>query len=246
MSKIEAFWENATADDVAKIANTRKSIQARFRDEDNEDWVDCLLVGWKLSKHLPGAVWIDADGASWSHCQVYREPSYWTERPDPGPGRRLLGKFPDEELKPGDECFTSTGALEQSFSATIGERQSYGMWYRRRIEPVEPKFAVGQTVKVVGPKEIPALEWSSVGMAQYAGTTQAIERVKLLTNPPGTYYHLKGIVNWCFREDYLEPVEPVESKPLLIRRRVVEIGDEIKLPNGRVLVFNGEGFEVKQ
>jgi hypothetical protein len=246
MSKIEAFWENATADDVAKIANTRKSIQARFRDEDNEDWVDCLLVGWKLSKHLPGAVWIDADGASWSHCQVYREPSYWTERPDPGPGRRLLGKFPDEELKPGDECFTSTGAWEQSFSATIGERQSYGMWYRRRIEPVEPKFAVGQTVKVVGPKEIPALEWSSVGMAQYAGTTQAIERVKLLTNPPGTYYHLKGIVNWCFREDYLEPVEPVESKPLLIRRRVVEIGDEIKLPNGRVLVFNGEGFEVKQ
>jgi hypothetical protein len=44
----------------------------------------------------------------------------------------------------------------------------------------------------------------------------------------------------------IEAVEPVESKPVLIRRRVVEIGDEIKLPNGRVLVFNGEGFEVAQ
>jgi hypothetical protein len=42
----------------------------------------------------------------------------------------------------------------------------------------------------------------------------------------------------------IEPVETVESKPLLIRRRVIEIGDEVKLPNGRVLVFNGEGFEV--
>jgi hypothetical protein len=41
-------------------------------------------------------------------------------------------------------------------------------------------------------------------------------------------------------------VEPVESKPVLIRRRAVEIGDEIELPNGRVLVFNGEGFEVTQ
>jgi hypothetical protein len=44
----------------------------------------------------------------------------------------------------------------------------------------------------------------------------------------------------------IEPVEPVKSKPVLIRRRVVEIGDEMELPNGRVLMFNGEGFEVKQ
>jgi hypothetical protein len=172
--KIEAFWENATADDVAGIANTRKSIQARFRDEETEDWVDCLLAGWKLSRHLPGAVWIDADGASWAHCQVYREPSWHANKPDPGPGFRLLGKFPDELLAVGDEFFRD-GEWHPS-CREIGDPQTHGLWYRRRIEPVEP----------------------------------------------------------------------LESKPVLIRRRVVEIGDEIKLPNGRVLVFNGEGFEVTQ
>jgi len=244
--KIEAFWKNATADDVAEIANTRKSIPARFRDEDSEDWVDCLLVGWKLSKYLPGARWIDADGAMWNFCQVYREPSYWTDKPDPGPEWRLLGKFPDEELKPGDECFGVSGEWGPSCQAKAGGHQVFGIWYRRRIEPLEPKFDVGQVVRVVGPKEIPALEWSSVGMAQYAGTTHTVKRIELLANPPGIYYHLGEIDNWAFREDYLEPVEVVESKPLLIRRRVVEIGDEIKLPNGRVLVFNGEGFEVAQ
>jgi hypothetical protein len=83
--KIEQFWENATADDVARIANTRKSIQARFRDEGSEDWREDLISGWKLSRHLPGAVWIDADGASWAQCQVYREPSWHANKPDPGP-----------------------------------------------------------------------------------------------------------------------------------------------------------------
>jgi hypothetical protein len=242
--KIEAFWENATADDVAKIANTRKSIQARFRDEDNEDWVDCLLAGWKLSRHLPGARWIDADGAMWNHCQVYREPSWWTNKPDPGPGFRLLGKLPDEELKPGDELWLKCNkSWELSDNAHSSDpKQEEQVWYRRRIEP---KFAVGQTVKVVGPKVSDAKQWDSE-MARHVGTLQTIKYIEGFANPPEIFYGVYGIDSRTFREDYLEPVEPVESKPLLIRRRVVEIGDEIKLPNGRVLVFNGEGFEVVQ
>jgi hypothetical protein len=174
--RIEAFWENATADDVAGIANTRKPILARVRDEDNEVWREDLISGWRLSRFLPGAVWIDVDGVHWKHCQVYREPFWHANKPDPGPGYRLLGKFPDEEPKPGDECFGVSGEWGPSCQAKAGGHQVFGMWYRRRIEPVEP----------------------------------------------------------------------IESKPVLIRRRVVEIGDEIKLPNGRVLVFNGEGFEVAQ
>jgi len=135
MSKIEAFWENATADDVAKIANTRKSIPARFRDEETEDWVDYLLTGWKLSRHLPGAVWIDADGASWAHCQVYREPSWYADKPEPGQGFRLLDKFPDEELKPGDEYFDqATIKWRCSLNAKAGQPQPEKVWYRRRIE----------------------------------------------------------------------------------------------------------------
>jgi hypothetical protein len=139
MSKrIEAFWENATADDVAEIANTRKSIQARFRDEDNDDWLDCLLVGWKLSKHLPGARWIDADGAMWNHCQVYREPSWYTNKPDPGPGWRLLEKFPDEPKLGTDECWNPSERKWQQVKNDDGI-QEYQAWYRRRIEPVEPE-----------------------------------------------------------------------------------------------------------
>ena len=147
--KIEAFWENATADDVAKIANTRKSIQARFRDEDNEDWVDCLLAGWKLSRHLPGARWIDADGAMWNHCQVYREPSWYANKPDPGPGFRLLGKFPDEPKLATDEAWNHSEGKWQQVRNDNGI-QEHQAWYRRRIEPVEPKhyvLRVGDTVE---------------------------------------------------------------------------------------------------
>jgi len=138
--KIEAFWENATADDVAGIANTRKPISARVRDENNEDWREDLISGWKLSRHLPGAVWIDADGASWAHCQVYRVPSWWTKKPDPGPGWRLLGKLEPEDLQGGDEWFDpNVEAWRPSENASRGEPQNTQMWYRRRIEPVEPE-----------------------------------------------------------------------------------------------------------
>ena len=109
---------------------------------------------------------------------------------------------------------------------------------------MEPKFAVGQMVRVVGPKGKPARHWAEA-MDEHIGTVCAVRFV-----PPrdyeGMFYKIGEIAEWALREDYLEAVEPVESKPVLIRRRVVEIGDEIKLPNGRVLVFNGEGFEVTQ
>ena len=244
--KIEAFWENATADDVAGIAHTRKPISARARDEDTGHWRLVLLAGWKLARFDPGAIWIDADGVHWKQCQVYREPAWWLDKPDPGPGFRLLGKFPDEPKLGTDDYWSVLG--EEWRPVVSGDRDQHEeTWYRRRIEPVEPKFAVGQTVRVVGPKEIPALEWSSVGMAQYAGTTQTIERVELLTNPPGIYYHLGEIDNWCFREDYLEAVEPVEhylGKVEAIKQFIV--GDTFWHPNGLLLKITEKGFEVAQ
>jgi hypothetical protein len=243
--KIEAFWENATADDVAGIANNRNPISARLRDSGKDGWEDGLLAGWKLRRS--DVAWIDADGASWKQCQVYREPSWWTNKPDPGEGWRLLEKFPDEELESGDEGWDvwNDGEWGESDNANHGKPQSKRIWYRRRIEPVEPKFAVGQMVRVVGPKQIPALEWSSVGMAQYAGTTQTIDRVELLTNPPGTYYHLKGVVNWCFREDYLEAVEP-EPVEFPNTYHYTNPGDVVHCPNGTVIVIGSKGFEVTQ
>jgi hypothetical protein len=174
--KIEAFWENATAFDVAQVMEG-ETVEARFRDDEGGKWLesDHSLGGYDSTEEF--CKWISSTGCPWRFCQVYREPSWFTDKPDPGPGYRLLEKLPDEELKPGDEYFDNpTGKWHLSGHAKIQKQQLAETWYRRRIEPVEP----------------------------------------------------------------------VESKPVLIRRRVVEIGDEIELPNGRVLVFNGEGFEVTQ
>ena len=138
--RIEAFWQDATAEDVAGIANTLKPISARVRDEDDEAWREDLLAGWKLSKLAPCGKWIDADGVLWKQCQVYREPSWWLDKPDPGPGYRLLGKFPDEELESGDELWFRDDELwGVSNNAHHGMAQGPGCWYRRRIEPVEPE-----------------------------------------------------------------------------------------------------------
>jgi hypothetical protein len=126
--KIEAFWQDATAKDVERVM-AGETVEARFRDDDTEPWSSPRdLQGWSHGK------WISS--FCWSHCQVYREPSWFTNKPDPGPGWRLLEKFPDEELKPGDEVwFTSLSCWEASESAI----QAMSMWYRRRIEPVEPE-----------------------------------------------------------------------------------------------------------
>jgi hypothetical protein len=228
--KIEAFWVNATADDVAETMKTGKPIPARVRNDDVDLWLDdAVLQGWINGN------WA-ARGAYWTFCQVYREPSWYANKPDPGEGWRLLEKFPSEPKLATDEAWQSISHRWDLVRNDDGI-QSDRTWYRRRIEP---KFAVGQTVKVIGPKQIPALEWSSVGMAQYAGTTQTIERVELLTNPPGTYYHLKGVVNWCFREDYLEAVEPD------LGHHVLRVGVSASLPNGQTITATAKGFEVTQ
>jgi hypothetical protein len=151
--KIEAFWADATADDVAEIINTRKPIPARFRDEETEGWLDCSLVGWRLSKHLPGARWIDSDGAMWNLCQVYREPSWYANKPDPGPGYRLLGKFPDELVMGGDFVYNYDKWWMELLPG-CNPTQGAAIWYRRRIEPVEPEpkhyvLRVGDTVETL-------------------------------------------------------------------------------------------------
>jgi hypothetical protein len=146
--KIEQFWVNATADDVAGIANNRNPISARLRDSGKDGWEDGLLAGWKLRRS--DVAWIDADGASWKQCQVYREPSWFTDKPDPGLGWRLLEKFPDEPVAVGDEFFKS--GQWYATCRPAGDNQDRTGWYRRRIEPVEPEpkhyvLRVGDTVE---------------------------------------------------------------------------------------------------
>ena len=173
----EVFWVDATSKHVVDAMNG-KDVEARFRDRADGTWTcgSHILTGWVRTHVFP---WKSSERngpiAQWKFCQVYEPQSWWLERPDPGPGWRLLDKFPDEPKLATDETWNSDGQMWVPITKENG-KQDPTVWYRRRIEPVEP----------------------------------------------------------------------VDSKPVLIRRRVVEIGDEFKLPNGRVWVFNGEGLEVKQ
>jgi hypothetical protein len=138
--KIEAFWENATADDVARVM-AGETVEARFRDDDHCGYTEGILAGW--TKGDPSWLFSDqAHGQSYFEtCQVYREPSWWTDKPDPGPGFRLLEKFPDEELKPGDDAWDVWNDKQWRMSDSANGRLPQGkdIWYRRRLEPVEPE-----------------------------------------------------------------------------------------------------------
>jgi hypothetical protein len=265
--KIEAFWENATADDVARVMKG-EAVEARFRDSQGVKWVEkgCSLAGWSAGE------WTSSSGLPWNHCQVYREPSWWTDRPDPGPGYRLLGKSPDEELNPGDEAWNMwlDGKWGESDFAREGKPQQEKTWYRRRIDSVEPKFAVGQTVRVTGPRSRMPTNWDPK-MDFFVGMAYAIVSVRSYSNPTsGTtnFYSVGGISNWAFREDYLEPVEP-EPQHYVLRvgdtcetpcgnRTVVtpqgspqkflnvKAGDTIKTIHGQTITITEKGFEVTQ
>jgi hypothetical protein len=152
--KIEAFWRDATAEDVAGIVKTGKPIPARIRNANNEVWREDLIAGWSLPCFLPVAVWIDEGGVRWRQCQVYEPQQWWLDKPDPGEGWRLLEKFPPEGLQPGDEWFEPT-PLETGWKVSHNERQANTLWYRRRIEPV--KQDAGSTCASTIPKGWTAL-----------------------------------------------------------------------------------------
>jgi hypothetical protein len=150
--RIEDFWENATADDVARVM-AGETVEARFRDSETGHWKIAVLAGWSRFNERDRLPWASRGGLCHKFCQVYREPSWHANKPDPGPGFRLLGKFPDEELKPGDEYFDRvTIKWRCSLNAKAGQPQPEKVWYRRRIEPVEPEpqhyiLRVGDTVE---------------------------------------------------------------------------------------------------
>jgi hypothetical protein len=131
MSKIEAFWQDATADDVARVM-AGETVEARFRNSKKREWENGNLRGWSQVEQ-DKRFW-DQRAYQWLKCQVYREPSWYTERPDPGPGFRLLEKFPDEPKLATDEAWR--GKSWRRVLRDDGKQEPSG-WYRRRIEPVE-------------------------------------------------------------------------------------------------------------
>ncbi len=179
--KIEAFWENATAKDIERVM-AGETVEARFRDSETQPWGDCYtLTGWVNERRHQ---WRSAEaGGRWNFCQVYREPSWYADKPDPGPGFRLLGKMPDEELKPGDEAWDmwNDGEWGESDNANDGKPQCEQVWYRRRIEAVEPEpqhyvLRVGDTVEAPSGHKIKAV---SPGVEQIEYKLKAGFKAKL-------------------------------------------------------------------
>ena len=133
--KIEAFWVDATAGDVARVMNG-EDVEARFRDRDNDEWCSPVdqLAGYDSTEE---ACWIDQTGCPWRHCQVYREPDWYANKPDPGFGYRLLEKFPDEPKVATDDAW-DVKICEWRVTSIDDGIQNEEVWYRRRIEPVDP------------------------------------------------------------------------------------------------------------
>jgi hypothetical protein len=104
--KIEQFWRDATADDVAR---------------------------WMKGEDVKSRFWHNLQCPH----EVYDPPQWWLNKPDPGKGYKLLGKFPDEELKKGDEWLRHGEWKETERPYTGETKQSYGVWYRRRIETIK-------------------------------------------------------------------------------------------------------------
>jgi|LakMenE01Jun11ns_1017448.scaffolds.fasta_scaffold9613740_2 hypothetical protein len=137
-TKIEAFWRDATAGDVARVMKGEK-VEARFRDVDTSIWsVSRFLGGYDAT--CPNSLhWISNNANQWKQCQVYDPPQWYLDKPDPGKGWRLLGKFPHEDLKIGDEAQLIDGEWGASYQAKTGGKQVLAMWYRRRIESNLPE-----------------------------------------------------------------------------------------------------------
>jgi hypothetical protein len=133
--KIEQFYRDATADDVVRVMKG-ETVEARFRNEDSQEWQDEPFTGWTKTDHTDDSVWSGSLGISYRFCQVYDPPEILKNKPDPGKGYRLLEKFPPEDLQEGDEAWGNYQDNEwgKSDYAERGCRyQSEKLWYRRRI-----------------------------------------------------------------------------------------------------------------
>jgi hypothetical protein len=181
----------------------------------------------------------------------------------------LLEKLPDEPKLATDEAWDCHSKEWRRTFANDGD-QVKTVWYRRRIEPVVPKFAVGQTVRVVGPKARPARNWTAAmdEHIEQVYTIVSVQSYPGYSSGTADFYSVKGVVDWSFREDYLEPVEP-EPKHYVLRvgdtvetpsghkikvisrtqtREVYLLmaGDGVSLPNGQTITITAKGFEVTQ
>ena len=230
---IEKFWRDATAADVARVM-AGEVVEARFRDLDREDWSKpATLKGWTAD----GKKWLGF--CTWNCCQVYDPPQWFIDKPDPGEGFRLLAKEPDEAKLPTDEYFAPNCRQWIQVQGDNGI-QKPELWYRRRIEQPkpEPKYAVGQRVRVVKPKQKTAQNGGS-DIDEFFGYADIVASVR---ENGGKFisYVLEGIDDRDFPEDYLEPV--VEPEP---KHYTLQVGETVEFPDGAIVEALEKGILIK-
>ncbi len=222
--KIEAFWQDATADDVARVM-AGETVEARFRDSAIHLWMERLKLAGVISGLDGKPRWIASTG-SWVFCQVYREPSWHANKPDPGPGWVLLGKFPDEPKLGTDEYWSGEGWMP------VGSRdndQLEQVWYRRRIEQL-----------------LSGHRWLANGDRLESGDLY-YEKGALL-EVGHEYWGNRVMLTEAFMRKIEQPKsEPVEPEPRqILTDWECREGDTYRHPNGMQLKVTEKGFEVTQ
>jgi hypothetical protein len=210
--KIEAFWQDATTDDVARVM-AGETVEARFRDSDRYDWWTHHLAGWKECSQ---SNWIDSNASSWVNCQVYREPSWYANKPDPGPGWRLLGKFPDEPKLATDEAWQS---ISHCWDLVRSDDviQSDQTWYRRRIEQL-----------------LSGHRWLANGDRLESGDLY-YEKGALLE--VGHEYWGNSVM---LAEAFMRKIEQPKPEP---KHYVLRVGDSVETPSGHLIKVVSPGVE---
>jgi hypothetical protein len=213
--KIEQFWRDATAEDVARVMKGEQ-LQARFRDKCVPYWTEHYLCG------VNGRHWI-AGNFRWDLCQVYEPPQWWLDKPDPGEGWRLLEKFPDEPKLTTDEFFETFDNKWTQVGDT-GSIQYHGVWYRRRIEPV--KQDAGSTSASNIPKGWTALSDDEPRLASDAYWSAIVD-------------------SWVLIGDSRLEAANRDKWPAIRQRKfVLAQGESYSLPQGLTLEVYKQGFEV--
>jgi hypothetical protein len=227
-TKIEAFWRDATAGDVARVMKGEK-VEARFRDVDTSIWsVSRFLGGYDAT--CPNSLhWISNNANQWKQCQVYDPPQWWLDKPDPGEGWRLLGKFPHEDKLGTDEAWDCHLKEWRQTSVDDGI-QCEEVWYRRRIEPNSPEKLDGSTCASNIPKGWTALSFDEPRLESDAYWSQDAE----------AWVIVDGWVEAANREKW-----PVIRQVETHKTMMLMVGYHYRLPNGITITVTKRGFEVE-
>lgn len=235
--KIEAFWRDATAEDIARVMKGEK-VEARFAisegDWSGKEWVllnandeQLRLIGWHEG------FWVDSDGDHFKQCQVYDPPKWYIDKPDPGEGWRLLEKFPHESKLPTDEYWSNVCSQWLQIGGSdatpqADQLQVENVWYRRRIEPVRQD--AGSTSASNIPKGWTALLLDEPRLASDAFWSQDAEAWIIIGD---------GWVEAANREKW-PAIRQVETHKTMM---LLE-GCFYRLPNGQGIKVTKKGFDV--